>query len=107
MGIETDFLDMMPSTVTVYAKASTDAYGKLSFSATGTGTRCRIQPRSEVVTTENMREVVTKGTIIFYGVPSITTESKIVLPDGTIPLIVSVQTHYDESGTHHTTVVYA
>lgn len=107
MGIEAAFLEMMPSTVTVYPKSSTDAYGKLSFSATGVATRCRIQPRTDVVVTEDLREIVAKGTIIFYGTPTITTESKIVLPDGTDPLILSVAVHNDESGLHHTTVTYA
>lgn len=107
MTIETAFLDMMPSTVTIYPKSSTDAYGKFSFSATGTAVRCRIQPSDNVVTTEDNRQVVSRGTIIFYGTPTITSDSKIVLPDGTSPLILTVRVHNDDSGTHHTTVTYA
>lgn len=98
---------MMPSTVTVFSKTATDAYGKFTFSASGTAVSCRIQPSNNVTTTMDNREVVARGTIIFYGTPAITTDSKIVLPDGTIPLIVTVQVHNDDTGTHHTTVTYA
>lgn len=107
MTIEAAFLEMMPSTVTIFPKTATDAYGKFSFSGTGTAVRCRIQPSDNVVTTADNRNVVTRGTIIFYGTPTITTDSKIQLPDGTIPLIVTVQVHNDDTGTHHTTVTYA
>lgn len=98
---------MMPSTVTVFAKTATDAYGKMTFSATGTATRCRIQPSDNVVTTMDNRSVVARGTIIFYGTPTITADSKIVLPDNTVPLILTIQVHNDDTGTHHTTVTYA
>lgn len=107
MTIEAAFLDMMPSTVTVYPKTATDAYGKMTFSATGVATRCRIQPSDNVVTTMDNRNVVARGTIIFYGTPAITADSKIVLPDNTVPLILTIQVHNDDTGTHHTTVTYA
>lgn len=97
----------MPSTVTVYPKTATDAYGKMTFSATGVATRCRIQPSDNVVTTMDNRNVVARGTIIFYGTPAITADSKIVLPDNTVPLILTIQVHNDDTGTHHTTVTYA
>lgn len=106
MAIEADFLALMPTTVTVFDVASTDAYGKLSFSATGTAVRCRLQPSDEVVKDADNRDVIAKGTIIFFGTPTITTSSKIVLPDNTVPLIVSVQIFNDDIGAHHTTVVY-
>lgn len=106
MPIEADFLEMMPSTVTIFPKTATDAYGKFSFSATGTAVRCRIQPSTSVVKTMDNREVVARGTIIFYGTPTITTDSRIVLPDNTSPLILTVQVHNDDTGSHHTTVTY-
>jgi len=105
--IEAAFLDLMPSTVTIFAKTATDAYGKLSFSASGTAVKCRIQPSDDVVKTMDNRTVVSRGTIIFFGTPTITTDSKILLPDNTIPLILTVQVHNDDTGTHHTTVTYS
>lgn len=106
MSIETDFLSMMPSTVTVYAKTSADAYGKIAFSPTGTAVRCRIQQTGRVVKTENNRDVYEEGQVIFYGTPTITPDSKIVLPDGTSPLILSIRLYNDDTGPHHTTVSF-
>lgn len=106
MPIEADFLELMPTTVTVFARTATDAYGKLSFAATGTAVRCRLQPSDEVMKDAENRDVVAKGTIIFFGAPAVSTDSRILLPDGTVPLILSVQVFNDDTGVHHTTVVY-
>ena len=106
MTIEASFLDLMPSTVTVYAKASADAYGKVTFGATGVATRCRIQQTGRVVKGADNRDVYETGVIIFYGTPTITEDSKIVLPDGSTPLILSIRDHNDEDGANHTTVSF-
>ena len=106
MTIETAFLDLMPSSVTVFGVASTDAYGKNTFAGSGTSVRCRIQETGQVVKTEDRDDVYEQGQIIFYGTPTITTSSKIALPDGSFPLILSVKVHNDESGAHHTSVSF-
>jgi len=105
MTIEAAFLSMMPSSVTVFPKSSTDAYGKISFGA-GVATNCRIQETGQVVKTADNRNVFEQGRIIFYGTPTITTDSKIQLPSGATPNIISVQVHNDDTGTHHTTVSF-
>ena len=104
--IEYQYLDLMPSTVTIYGKSSVDAYGKVTYPASGTVVRCRIQETGTVVKTADDRNVFEVGSIFFYGTPTITTESKIVLPDGSSPLILSIRVHNDESGPHHTTVSF-
>ena len=106
MTIEASFLDLMPSTVTMYAKSTADAYGKVTFAATGVATRCRIQQTGRVVKSNDNRDVYETGVIIFYGNPSITEDSKIVLPDGTSPLILSIRDHNDEDGANHVTVSF-
>lgn len=106
MTLEAAFLDMMTQTVTVYDKDSVDAYGKVSHDATGTVWRCRIMERLNRQTTEDTRYEFEGGTIIFYGSPTITTDSKILLPDGTTPIITGVNRHLDEDGSHHTTVTF-
>jgi len=105
VAIETAFLDMMPSSVTVFPASSTDEYGKFSFGA-GVATNCRIQETGQVVKTADNRNVFEQGRIIFYGTPTISTSSKIVLPSGAIPDIISVQVHNDDTGAHHTTVSF-
>lgn len=104
--IESAYLDLMPSTVTIFDKSSVDAYGKMSYPATGTTVRCRIQETGKVVKNADYVDVYEVGSIFFYGTPTITTESKIVLPDGKSPLILSIRVHNDESGPHHTTVSF-
>ena len=106
MAIDAEFLDLMPSTVTIYAKTGMDAYGKMTFSATGTAVRCRVQETGRVIKTADNRDVYENGTIIFYGTPTISEDSKIVLPDGSSPLILAVIHHNDELGANHTTVSF-
>ena len=55
---------------------------------------------------QNGRQVIEDGKIVFYGTPTINLNSKISLPDGTTPVLLTVNVHYDESGTNHTTVTY-
>lgn len=105
MTIEAAFLDLMPSSVTVFPVSTTDAYGKSTF-GTGVVTRCRVQETGRVVKNADNEDVYEVGTIIFYGTPTITTESKILLPSGATPLINSVQVHNDDTGTNHTTVSF-
>lgn len=106
MTLEAAFADMMTSTVTVYASDTVDAYGKSTYDATGVEWQCRIQERIQKYPSENNRDVFENGSIIFYGDPDITTDSKIVLPDGSSPVILSVTKHLADDGPHHTTVVF-
>ena len=105
MPIDASFLDLMPSTVTVYPVSSTNEYGIQTFGV-GVDTRCRVQKTGRVVKTADNRDVYENGVIVFYGNPTVTTESKILLPSGETPLIISVQPFNDETGAHHTTISY-
>lgn len=104
MSLETEYLTLMPDTVTVYPLSSLDDYGKRAWSATGTSYRCRIQDDSGLHRTPDGREVVITGKAYLYGSPALTTNHKIVLPDGTSPIIVYASVNNDESGSHHTLI---
>lgn len=106
MTIEASFLDMMPSTVTIYGQTTKSAYGAQTWSGSGTAVRCRIQQTGVMSHDQNGRQVIEDGKIIFYGTPTIDLSSKIVLPDGTTPVLLTVNVHYDEAGTNHTSVTY-
>jgi len=106
MTIEASFLELMPSSVDVKAVTSTDAYGLVTYSGSATTTRCRIMQTGRVVKSADNRDVFEVGTVIFYGTPTVTVNSKMTLPDGSVPLILSVHVHNDEDGTHHTTVSF-
>lgn len=104
MTIEAAFLDLMPSTVTIYAQSSRDAYGKQSFAATGTTVRCRVVPTNQVIRTGDGREVVATGRVYCHGTPTVTVDSRVVLPDGSDATVVAVQVQNDDGGAHHTVI---
>jgi hypothetical protein len=107
VGIEAGFLSMMPDTIIVYAKTSLDQYGKRTFSGTGTPYRCRMQDANELLRTTEGREVVITGRVYLYGAPTdITTDHKIVLPDGSSPVVHMVTVNNDQTGAHHTVIEY-
>jgi len=104
--IEAAFLDLMPSTVTVYPKSAADAYGKVTHSASGTAVKCRVMETGQLIATADQENIYEQGRIIFYGNPTINHDSKIVLPDGSTPMILSIVRHDDDTGAHHTTVSF-
>ncbi len=106
MSLEATFLTMMPSTVTLYAFSSMDAYGKPTFSGAGTTVRCRIMDNLRVDRNSEYFDSNYTGTIIFYGNPTIDELTRIVLSNGDEPQIVSIRKHIDDEGSHHTTVTY-
>lgn len=106
MSLNTAFLDLMPSTVTIYAQSTRDAYGKQSFAATGTDVRCRVVPESRVMRTADARDVVSSGRVICYGTPTVDTQSRLVLPDGSDAIVLAVQVQNDEEGSHHTVITF-
>lgn len=106
MSLDPAFLELMPSTVTIYAQSARDAYGKQSFSATGTEVRCRVVPEIKVMQTADAREVVSAGRVICYGTPAVTTNSRLRLPDGSDAIVLAVQVQNDEEGPHHTVITF-
>lgn len=106
MTIEAAFLDLMPSTITLYSQSSRDAYGKQTFSGSGTAVRCRVVPTSDVVRTPDGREVIAAGRVYCYGTPTVTVDSRLVLPDGSDAIILSVQVQVDETAAHHTVITF-
>jgi len=104
MTINASFLELMPSTATVFTKSSRDAYGKVTFGATGTTFRCRVSDDRNVTSGADQRDVIETGTIYCYGNPTVTVDDKIVLPDNTVIKVTQVSVVDDESGPHHTII---
>lgn len=106
MTIEAAFASMMPSTVTLNAVASTDAYGKRTFAGASTSIQCRIQTSRRMVITEDGKQVPVEGTVYCYGTSAATINDKLTLPDGTVVPIVAVETRNDETGAYATVIQY-
>lgn len=106
MTIEAAFASMMPSTVTVNAVQSTDAYGKRVFAGATTSLQCRIQTTRRMVITEDGKEVPVEGTVYVFGTSTVTANDKLTLPDNTVVPIVSVETRNDDKGSYVTVISY-
>jgi hypothetical protein len=104
MGVPSDFAEMMLETVTVYPASTVDNYGKQAYSATGVAYRCRIMSEQRILRDREGRDIIEAGRAVIYGVATATVNDKILLPNGAVPLIVSVDTPQDEDGNHHTVI---
>lgn len=106
MAFSADFLDVLVQTVTHAAFSSRDQYGAPSY-GTPTSYRARVIYKNKLVRRGDGEEVTSRGHVWFgpptgdsAGTPpSVTPEDHIVLPDGTGPDILSVESYVDETGT--------
>ena len=112
--MSSEFLDMMPQTVTWEASSalSSDGYGAVSYS-TGLSIRGRVEQKRRLVRDSGGREVVSTSTVYL---DCVTTSSgsvvmnaydRLTLPSGFLvagssqPPIISVARQQDEAGDHH------
>jgi len=101
VSIETAYLELFSETVTIFAASTMDVYGKYSY-ASGVSSSAHLVLNTKLAVAPDGREVVEIGKVYLYGQVAVTTSSKIVLADGSAPVIISVQRPYDEAGWHHT-----
>jgi hypothetical protein len=105
MSIEQNFLELFSQRVTLYPSSSMDKYGKRTFSASASVTACaHYVSETTLLRTPDGRDVVEDGRFYLYGVFPVTTDYKIRLEDGSEPIIIGVDTPYDQAGAHHTVV---
>lgn len=106
MTIETAFASMMPSTVTINGVASTDAYGKRTFSGSSTSVQCRIQKSKRLIANDDGEQIPEDGRVYCYGVVAVNIEDKLTLPDGSVRPIISVETRNDDTGAYATVISF-
>jgi|688.fasta_scaffold347113_3 hypothetical protein len=108
MSIERNFRELFSQTVTLFpptSSSSIDKYGKRSFSASASVSACAHYVSETVLRrTADGREVIEDGRFYLYGIFPVTTDYKLRLDDGAEPIIVAVDTPYDQNGAHHTVV---
>jgi hypothetical protein len=104
MAIESDFLELFSETVTLFPPASVDKYGKRTFSASGVTASAHLVSEVSLTRDGDGREVTEIGRVYLYGTPTVTTDYRILLGDGSSPVIIGVDTPYDQNGPHHTVV---
>ena len=105
MSIESNYRELFSQTVTLFPSASIDKYGKRSFTASASVSACAHYVSETVLRrSPDGRDVVEVGRFYLYGIFPVTTDYKLRLDDGTEPIIIAVDTPYDEDGAHHTVV---
>lgn len=107
MAIEADFAEMMPHTVTLHVRSSTDFHGKPTYAGgAGTSLTCRVEEGRNVTRGSDARDITEDGRIYVYGTTTATVNDKITLPDGAVVRVVAVETLADQSAAHHTVIHY-
>lgn len=99
-----DWLDMMPSTVTIYPWTGQSVSGVPTYSITGTIYPCRIEMKNHRIVDANAKEITARGRIFLGTTTAPDVRSKIVLPSGytpTSPPILDANLADDEDGPHH------
>jgi hypothetical protein len=103
MSIEPQYRELFSETVTLFPPVTRDAYGGRTYGAS-VSAPAHLVAETKMVRTPDGREIVQKGKVYLYGEFSVTTAHKIELADGSVPLIIAVDTPHDEVGLHHTVI---
>lgn len=101
MAVDATLRALMLDTVTRYAVTGVNANGEPTHSATGSPLACRITYRTRAVFSAGRAERVSTTTIIFPDVVPWSTKDKLVLPDGSAPVILHVNRYKDDRGIEH------
>lgn len=105
MAIEPEYRELFSESVTLYPRVSMDKYGRRTHSASPVTVPAHIVAEVKLTVTADGREVVESGKVYLYGsYENVDTDYLIVLPDGSSPVILAVDTPYDNIGAHHTVV---
>ena len=105
VGIDDRFSEMMTDTVVFNAGSAIDKYGKRTYGGTTTSVQCKIIYETRLMKDMEGQDIVSTGRAILYGpYTSLALTDKITLPNGTTPVIISIETLQDTAGPHHTVV---
>lgn len=104
-GIE-DWLDLMPDEVTVQSFISYDAYSNPSYGSPNVF-QARVTYRNRRVLNDKGEEVVARGEAWLATILPISARDKVMLSDGTLPLILNVSKVSDEDGPLYTKLDFA
>lgn len=106
MTLQPALAALMIDTVTVAPAATTDAYGRTNHDAPLTYTGVRVRPSKHRVTDRDGKDHVATGLVYLPGHPEIGLDDLLTLPDGSVPVLLSMDRVSDEQGPHHTVLHY-
>jgi hypothetical protein len=105
MGIEKEYRELFSESVTLLPKVSMDKYGRRTHTASAVPVPAHLVAETKLTISPDGREVVETGKVYLYGsFQNVDTDYLIVLPDGSSPIILGVDTPHDNIGAHHTVI---
>jgi len=104
MPLEQDFLEWFSSTVTIEPYTGQNLYGEPDY-GDAVEYPALIRYRTRKVLDREGREVVSSAQVYLNGDVGIDVRDRITLPDGTSPVIISIEKYPDETGNIHHKVV--
>jgi hypothetical protein len=104
MAIESEYRELFSESVTLLPPVSMDKYGRRTHSGSAASIAAHLVAENSLSRDQDGREVVETGKVYLYGSHNVTTDYLIVLPDGSSPVIIAVDTPHDQNGAHHTVV---
>lgn len=105
-SIESDYLELMPDTITITPSSSVNMYGARTYGGTPTTIRGRNRNQQELIKDAMGREILTTGRVYCYGNPTVSIGDLLTLPDGSQPIILSIDNNVDEASLVHHTVLH-
>lgn len=104
MAIEQQYRELFSESVTLLPPMSTDKYGRRTHTASAASIAAHVVGEVRLTRDPDGREVTEMGRVYLYGNHTVTNDYLLVLPDGSSPVIIGVDTPYDNVGAHHTVV---
>lgn len=101
--VEPWFLEIMPTPITIAPFQKRDLYG-VSTWGNPVSYSCHVQYKQRVFVDAGGKQRTARGRAYLPGVYPVSTDDQITLDDGSQPVILNVETQYDDQGPHHTVV---
>ena len=108
MTFNDSFLSMMNSTIHVSSLSglSTDGYGTATFT-TGVPYRARIVGHNQLVRSFAGLEEVSRTQAWVASTSTFDESAQFTLPDGSVPVVLGVESYPDSEGQHHQKVMFS
>jgi hypothetical protein len=103
MAIDAQLLAFMPHTVTLQNFSSFNNFGEENHSETTRTAKAYVEPNFSMSTQLAVREQ-SQPKRVYIADTNIDLRTKITLPDGSVPDVVSVEKHLEVLGLEHTVV---
>lgn len=104
-----DWADFMPQTVVIEPWTSYKGGGIGSNYGSGVSYPCRIEMGNRLVVNSEGRTITARGRVFLLSTSIIGSKDRVTLPAGYVPTqppLIVVNVVDDESGNHHTTLVF-